>query len=121
MQRRDRLYLADIVEAADAIGRFLSRLDPSGKDGFIADDLVRSAVLQKLSVIGEAAARVSETTRRKHPETPWHQARGMRNLLVHAYFSVDWEIVWTTANDSVPKLAVQVDRVLNGEDTEFDS
>lgn len=118
MQRRDRLYLADIVEAADAIGRFLDRLDPSGKDGFVADDLVRSAVLQKLSVIGEAAARVSETTRQQHPDIAWHQARGMRNLLVHAYFSVDWEIVWTTATDSVPRLAVQISRVLEDRDPE---
>ena len=46
-------------------------------------DLVLSAVLQKLSVIGEAAARVSEETWTAHPAVPWNQARGMRNLLVH--------------------------------------
>jgi uncharacterized protein with HEPN domain len=112
MQRRDELYLADIMEAADAIRSFLARLDRPDREAFVNDDLVRSAVLQKLSVIGEAAARVSAETRALDPDIPWHQARGMRNLLVHAYFSVDWDIVWNTATDAVPKLAAQVARML---------
>lgn len=116
MPRRDDLYLADIVEAADAIRIFVARLERRGPEGFVSDDLVRSAVLQKLSVIGEAAARVSEETRKGHPEVPWNQARGMRNLLVHAYFSVDWDVIWTTATDSVPRLAEQIAKILEAED-----
>lgn len=116
MPRRDDLYLLDILEAAESIRLFLSRLDQPGPEHFVADDLVRSAVLQKLSVIGEAAARVSEETRTAHPEVPWNQARGVRNLLVHAYFSVDWDVVWTTATDSVPRLAGQIAEILVPED-----
>ena len=55
--RRDELYLSDIVEAADPIASFLSG---RGRDSFLQDDLPRSAVLHKLTIIGEAAARVSE-------------------------------------------------------------
>ena len=117
MQRRDELYLADIVEAAMAIASFLAGLDRSDREAFVRDDLVRSAVLQKLSVIGEAAARVSEETRSLNPEIPWHQARGVRNLLIHAYFSVDWDIVWHTATDDVPRLAAQVERVLESRES----
>jgi uncharacterized protein with HEPN domain len=40
----------------------------------------------------------------------------MRNLLVHAYFSVDWDVVWTTATDSVPRLAGQIAKILAPED-----
>jgi uncharacterized protein with HEPN domain len=112
MQRRDDLYLADIVEAADSIRLFLAGLQQPDRRGFVEDDLIRSAVLQKLSVIGEAAARVSDDTRALYPKIPWRQARGMRNLLVHAYFSVDWEIVWRTATESVPKLAAQITAIL---------
>jgi uncharacterized protein with HEPN domain len=119
MQRRDDLYLADIVEAAVAIRSFLSRLERLDRGGFTKDDLVRSAVLQKLSVIGEAAARVSDETRTEHPDIPWHQARGMRNLLVHAYFSVDWDIVWTTATESVPGLAAQIAAILGSRGTKL--
>jgi uncharacterized protein with HEPN domain len=54
--RRDKLYLADIVEAADAVAAFLAGAE---RERFLQDDLLRSAVLQKLSIIGEAAARLS--------------------------------------------------------------
>jgi len=118
MPRRDDLCLADILEAAESISLFLARLEVPGRDGFLADDLVRSAILQKLSVIGEAAARVSDETRRAHPEVPWKQARGMRNLLVHAYFSVDWDVVWVTVTESIPALAEQVASILASSETE---
>ncbi len=115
MPRRDDLYLTDIIEAAEAIRTFLGRLQSAESEGFKSDDLVRSAVLQKLSVIGEAAARVSEETKQAHPEIPWKQARDMRNLLVHSYFSVDWNVVWTTATQSVPRLARQVAEMVETE------
>ena len=120
MSRPDDLYLADIVEAAEAIRLFLDRLERPGREGFVGDDLVRSAVLQKLSIIGEAAARVAEDTRIAYPDIPWKQARDMRNLLVHAYFAVDWDVVWTTATDSVPRLARQISRILESRDARFD-
>jgi uncharacterized protein with HEPN domain len=120
MPRRDDLYLADILEAAESIRVFLTRSSPSGREGFIGDDLVRSAVLQKLAVIGEAAARVSEDTRKKYPAVPWKQARDMRNLLVHAYFAIDWGLVWTTATDSVPRLAAQIAGILESGEAESD-
>jgi uncharacterized protein with HEPN domain len=41
----------------------------------------------------------------------------MRNLLVHAYFSVDWDIIWNTATDAVPRLAAQVARVLESHES----
>jgi len=66
--RPERLYLADIVEAADAIGRFLEGIS---REAFMQDELRQSAVLQKLIVIGEAAARLPRTFTKQHPEIPW--------------------------------------------------
>jgi uncharacterized protein with HEPN domain len=63
--RREKLYLTDIVEAADAIRNFLQGVS---REHFIGNDLLRSAVLQKLTVIGEAASRLSKTFRAQHPE-----------------------------------------------------
>jgi uncharacterized protein with HEPN domain len=63
--RSDRLYLADILDAIEAIQCFTSGIDEAR---FIADELIQSAVLQKLSVIGEAAERLSEATRAQIPE-----------------------------------------------------
>lgn len=103
--RRERLYLLDIVEAGEAISRFVAGID---RERFVGDDLMRSAVLHKLQVIGEAAGRVSETTRALAPAVPWRQVVGFRNFTVHAYFSVDWDVVWATAIDDAPAITSAV-------------
>ncbi len=107
--RSDRLYLADIVEAADAIAAFIYGVDA---EHFLRDDLVRSAVLHKLTVIGEAAARVSMPLRARFTEVPWSDIVGFRNIAIHAYFSVDWQIVWQAASWDTPQLREQVAKIL---------
>ena len=82
--RHEKLYLTDMVEAADAIQDFLRGVQ---REDFLKDDLVRSAVLQKLTVIGEAAARLSRSFRSQHPEIEWSDIIGFRNIAVHAYFT----------------------------------
>ncbi|MBF0137632.1 MAG: DUF86 domain-containing protein [Magnetococcus sp. DMHC-1] len=99
--RHESLYLTDMLEAAQAIRRFIARTTP---EAFVNDDLIRSAVLQKLIVIGEAAARLPKSYRERHPNIPWIDVIAMRNLVVHAYFSVEWEIIWNTATLDVPEL-----------------
>lgn len=109
--RSDRLYLADILDAIEAIERFTSGID---EERFVVDDLIQSAVLQKLSLIGEAAGRLSEATRTQVPEVSWKEIIGFRNVAVHAYFSVDWRIVFVTAKDDLQLLkrsvAIQLER-----------
>lgn len=107
--RREELYLADMVEAADAIGNFLRGVS---EKRFAGDDLLRSAVLQKLIVIGEAAARVSADFSHSHHEVPWSDIVAFRNIAVHAYFSVNWSIVWVAATQDVPALKAQIVRIL---------
>lgn len=99
--RSEQLFLADILDAIEAIERFTLGIDETR---FLADDLVQSAVLQKLSMIGEAAARLSDETRAHLPEIPWKQIIGFRNIAVHAYFSVDWRIVFVTVTDDLPPM-----------------
>jgi uncharacterized protein with HEPN domain len=99
--RTDALYLADIGDAIDAIERFMANIDEAR---FLSDELIQSAVLQKLSVIGEAAARLSEATRDGLPGISWKEIIGFRNVAVHAYFSVDWGIVFVTLTDDLPTL-----------------
>jgi uncharacterized protein with HEPN domain len=113
--RREELYLRDICEASDSIARFILGLTPAE---FRESDLIGSAVVQKLAVIGEAAARVSTDLRSRHPEIPWPEIIAFRNILVHAYFGIDWGVVWLAAVKQVPVLRGQVAAVL---DAEFDS
>lgn len=107
--RPERLYLSDIVEAVDAIAGFL---DGIRETEFLESDLLRSAVLQKLTVIGEAAARLPAELCERHPEIPWRDIANFRNIAVHEYFAVDWPIVWVAATEESPLLRSQIDQVL---------
>jgi uncharacterized protein with HEPN domain len=107
--RREELYLADIVEAADAIEHFIEGIR---REDFAGDELRRSAVLQKLIVIGEAAARLPVDFKQHHSEVEWPDIVGFRNIAVHEYFAVDWSIVWVTATQDVPGVRKGVARIL---------
>lgn len=68
------------------------------------DRLLLSGVIREFEIIGEAAGKISEKTQQQFPNLPWRQLTGMRNRLIHAYFDVDTEIVWTTAVNDLPTL-----------------
>jgi uncharacterized protein with HEPN domain len=110
--RREDLYLRDIVEAADHMAGFVAGLDLAS---FEESELLRSAVVQKLTVIGEAAARLSDKVKARHREVPWPRIVAFRNILVHAYFGIDWTEVWIAASKQVPRLRVQVASILGAE------
>jgi uncharacterized protein with HEPN domain len=112
--RREELYLTDIIEAADAIQRFLVDV---GQNTFLRDELLQSAVLQKLMIIGEAASRLSKEFRDKHPEIEWEDIIGFRNIAVHAYFAVEWSIVWVAATQEAPELKCKITDILAKEYT----
>jgi uncharacterized protein with HEPN domain len=107
--RREELYLTDIIEAADAIQRFVKNVE---KDAFLKNEVVQSAVLQKLSIIGEAAARLPKEFRERYPEIEWEDIIGFRNIAVHAYFAVEWSIVWVAATQEAPELKRKITDIL---------
>ena len=110
--RPESLYLTDIVESADSIQRFVAGVS---EEDFEENELIHSAVLQKLIVIGEAVARLPKELRERYPEAQWNEIVGFRNIAVHAYFSVLWSLVWTTTQEDVPVLREIVVRILHEE------
>ena len=110
--RPDRLFLLDIVEAADAITLHIAGRE---RDAFLADRTAKAAVLHELTVIGEAAARVSQETRTRHRQIPWAEIIGFRNMVVHEYFGLSWSIVWVTATEDVPDLRKKAVAILDSE------
>ncbi|TAK34989.1 MAG: DUF86 domain-containing protein [Chloroflexota bacterium] len=110
--RREELYLGDIMQAADALRQFLADVR---REDFLLDDLLRSAVLQKLTIIGEAVACLPRRLRERHPEIEWQDIVGFRNIAVHAYFSIDWDLVWMAAMRDAPILRSQVAGILERE------
>ncbi len=102
MPPRDWLHrIDDIITAIEKIQRFTHGLDLRG---FQADEKSRDAVIRNLTVIGEAAMHLPERIKAEHPEIPWREMQGIRNIVVHEYFGVSDEILWETVRKDLPAL-----------------
>jgi len=117
MKRPERVevYLQHIAEAIERAVDYLRPLpDLKALD---QNRQVQDAVIRNIEIIGEAVNKISATAPefiQRHPELPWAQMRGMRNVAIHEYFHVDLAIVWTTVRDDLPKLKRQIDALLEG-------
>lgn len=99
---RDDACLLDMLLAARKVQRFCADVT---WEQFASDEMLRSAVMMQIQIIGEAARKVSAEFRDAHPEIPWPGVIGMRNRLVHEYFRIVPEKVWDVAQKEVPALA----------------
>lgn len=106
--RSDRLRLLDMLDAIDEVARYL----PSDRAAFDANPPVQSHVYRHVMIVGEAAWQLSQPLKDRYPQVPWKQMAGMRHIMVHDYFKVDWDIVFTTASVHIPKLRPQVEMML---------
>ena len=103
------LYLKDILEAMEAIEKFVEGVD---FDNFQKNDMVSSAVIRKFEIIGEAAKKVPDTIRNKYPEIPWKEMSGMRDRLIHFYFGVKYSLVWQTIKDVIPLIKPRILKII---------
>jgi uncharacterized protein with HEPN domain len=83
---------------------------------FYTSRLHQSAAIGALEVIGEAEARLSDETRRAHPDISWADMTGMRNRLIHGYFEVDPARVWDTIQDDLPALIARIEPLVRPEE-----
>lgn len=80
------------------------------------DDPLADALVHLVSVVGEAASKMTLDSRSKLAEIPWSDVVGMRNRLVHAYFDINLDILWATVQDSLPPLILLLEPALAGEE-----
>lgn len=73
------------------------------------------ALVKDIEIVGEAAAQVTESARAQAPAIPWPEIVAMRNRLVHAYFSINLDIVWQTVQQDLPTLIAHLERVVDPE------
>ena len=106
---RDRYALNDIVESAR---RALAHLGQLSDDEYYADPLRQDAIFWRMSVIGEAAWRISSQVRQATPHIPWQLIRGMRNRIVHDYDNIRLDIVLNTCRHDLKPLIESIEAVL---------
>lgn len=108
MRKDARVYLAQILERAARIERFIR----DGEAAFFEDQKTQDAVIRNFEVIGEAVKRISEEYRAEHPQIPWRLMAGFRDVLIHGYEGIDLRRVWDAATRDLPQVHMAIDAIL---------
>lgn len=108
-KRNPDVYLQDILESIAHIQRFLEGVS---EDDFYKNVEKQDAVLRRLEIIGEAVKHLPDEIRENHPDTPWRQIAGMRDIIIHEYFGVTLEMVWIVATVDILDLKSKVEDII---------
>jgi uncharacterized protein with HEPN domain len=109
MKRPDPALILDMLLTARRAERFARGISRADLD---KDEMRQDALVRALTVLGEAAGRVSEETRKEHSEIPWPQIVGMRNRLVHEYFRIDLDVVWNVVSVELRPLIAALEKIV---------
>ena len=94
-------YIDDILDAMDKAEILLTDVT---YDQFAGDFRIHYAVVRALEIIGEATKRLPSSLRDEYPTIPWRGMAGMRDRIIHGYDMVDYEIVWNTVKEVIPRI-----------------
>jgi uncharacterized protein with HEPN domain len=108
-KRPDRERINDIITAATNAVEYTRNIS---FEKFENTQMIQDAVVRNIEIIGEAAKNISKTCKDKSPEIPWKNIMSVRDRLIHEYFGVNLDIVWTIINDDLPDLIRQMKKAL---------
>jgi uncharacterized protein with HEPN domain len=104
-KRSTSLLVYDIYQSIEKIEKFTRDIS---FDQLMADERTKDAILRNLQVIGEASKNLPESLVADHPEVDWSGLAGVRDIVTHRYFRVDWHLLWTSIHDELPVLKKQI-------------
>ncbi|GER93795.1 DUF86 domain-containing protein [hot springs metagenome] len=108
--RKAKVYLEDIITAMNAIEEFVK---DKNFEEFKNNDMLSSAVIRKLEIIGEAVKNIPKDIVQGYKEIPWKRMAGMRDRLIHFYFGIKYELVWSTIKKDIPKYKPLIQKILD--------
>jgi uncharacterized protein with HEPN domain len=109
-KRSDNLLLEDILEAIDSILEYTSDISI---ERFLADKKTKDAVVRNFEIIGEAANKLSKGIKESNQHIDWAGLIGFRNVIVHDYFGIDYDVVWNIKTNNLPKLKNDIRHLIN--------
>jgi uncharacterized protein with HEPN domain len=108
---KDKMRLEHILEA---INRLQTHAGDLSKDELEKDVMRYYGIVKNIEIIGEAARMLSLEFKEQHPDTDWRVISNMRNFLVHEYYQVDSDIIWSVIHHEIVELKESVLRYLEG-------
>lgn len=110
MAKSDSVRLKHMLEAAHVCLEFVNS---KNREDFEKNKMLCFAVIRALEIFGEAASHISKSFQEKHPTIQWRAITGMRNRLIHAYFDIDYDIVWQALTHEIPNLIPKLKLLLS--------
>lgn len=107
---RDPGRLEHMLIAIDNVQKFL---DGKNLDDLLNDKILFYAVVKNIEIVGEAANNLTKELMEQHPEVNWKDVIGMRHVLVHDYYNINARTAWQTAQDNLPSLKKQIEKILS--------
>jgi uncharacterized protein with HEPN domain len=106
--RSERERLLDILEAIERIEKYASE----GRHAFETDELIQNWMVSHIAVIGEACRALPDDFQARYANVPWADIIGIRNILVHHYFGIDEDAVWSVVEKDIPELKFNIEAIL---------
>ena len=111
----DSVYLIHVLECIKQIEEYTV----NGREEFMNSRLIQDAVIRNIEIIGEATKQISLGFRTQHPEIPWKEMAGMRDVLIHDYMGVDLIIVWNVVARDLTEIKEHLTGLLSNETLDF--
>lgn len=111
-KRGDIEFLCDIKEAIRRITLYIEKVQ---YEEFLKDIKIQDAIVRNLEIIGEAVKNISRNLKEKYPQIPWKELAGTRDRLIHHYFGVNYDVVWSVAKEELSGITSQIEEILDKE------
>lgn len=100
-----KLYIEDILESIFQIEKYVEKMR---ERDFVKDTKTQDSVIRRLEIIGEAVKNLPRHFKNKHPEVPWREIAGTRDVLIHEYSGINLKRVWRTIKKDIPDLKKKI-------------
>ncbi len=81
-------------------------------DDFISNELLKRGCSRSIEVIGEAVKNLSTDFKKKNTSIPWKEMAALRDKIIHEYFGVKWEVVWSVLKNNIPELKPRIEEII---------
>ncbi|MBI5729607.1 MAG: DUF86 domain-containing protein [Ignavibacteriales bacterium] len=108
--KHDKVYLRHILDEIEFIQKALANLT---YDSFVESEIYTRAFSRSIEIIGEAVKNLSRNFRNENSDIDWKKISGMRDKVIHQYFSVDYDLIWDAVKNKLPSIEKRIKEILD--------